>query len=232
LFWDLNLVLTNEEKLGGNPLEPNITTSFRNTLSHCNLQDLGYIGYIYTWTNKNQGNNLIQCRLDRFLATSDWISHFPNYANHHLLRYKSDHCPIALDFSNFICNRNTNTLHYQRKFEQIWTTDNQHRQIVQEAWHHTYDNLSSKLHHTLKTLHSWGNKTFGTIPKKTKAVQHELHSLQLKHCNQNLTHQISQKEKELDDLLDKEEMWWSQRAKAIWLAHGDRNTKFFHQKAS
>jgi hypothetical protein len=33
LFGDLNLVLTNEEKLGGNPLDPNLTSSFRNTLA-------------------------------------------------------------------------------------------------------------------------------------------------------------------------------------------------------
>jgi hypothetical protein len=39
-------------------------------------------------------------------------------------------------------------------------------------------------------------------------------------------------EKELDDLLEKEEMWWSQRAKTLWIAHGDKNTKFFHQKAN
>jgi hypothetical protein len=65
LFGDLNLVLNNEEKLGGNPLDPNLTTSFRNTLSHCDLQDLGYTGNIFTWTNKHQGDNLIQCRLDR-----------------------------------------------------------------------------------------------------------------------------------------------------------------------
>jgi exonuclease III len=62
LFGDFNLVLTNEEKIGGNTLDPNITTSFRNTLSHCDLQDLGYNGNIYTWTNKHQGNQLIKSR--------------------------------------------------------------------------------------------------------------------------------------------------------------------------
>jgi hypothetical protein len=39
-------------------------------------------------------------------------------------------------------------------------------------------------------------------------------------------------EKELDDLLEKEEMWWSQRAKTHWITHGDKNTSFFHQKAN
>jgi hypothetical protein len=232
LFGDFNLVLTNEEKIGGNTLEPNITTSFRNTLSHCDLQDLGYNDSIYTWTNKHKGNQLIKSRLDRFLATSDWISTFPNHANTHLVRYKSDHCPILLDFCFFNYNMSNSPTIYTKKFDQIWTTDEHHMHIVKETWDKNQGSIDSRLQHTLNALHSWGSKTFGIIPRRIKTTQQDLHNLQQQQENHDIARQIKEKEKELDDLLEKEEMWWSQRAKSLWLIHGDKNTNFFHQKAS
>lgn len=36
----------------------------------------------------------------------------------------------------------------------------------------------------------------------------------------------------IDILLHHEEIWQAQRAKIHWLIEGDKNTKFFHQKAT
>lgn len=37
---------------------------------------------------------------------------------------------------------------------------------------------------------------------------------------------------QFQSLLSQEEAFWTQRSKVLWLKEGDRNTNFFHRKAS
>jgi hypothetical protein len=52
LFGDFNMILANDEKWGGSDIDLGLASSFRNAISINNLQDLGYRGDIYTWTNR------------------------------------------------------------------------------------------------------------------------------------------------------------------------------------
>ena len=52
----------------------------------------------------------------------------------------------------------------------------------------------------------------------------------------NLLHdsavEIQVLKKEINEMMLREEMMWSQRSRALWIKCGDRNTKFFHATAS
>jgi hypothetical protein len=226
------MVLSSNEKVGGNPIDYNITTAFRECLEQSNLEDLGYNGDLFTWHNRQQDNQYIQARLDRFCASNDWIYNFSHYQNSHLLRYGSDHCPILLEFSTLTPPNLNHNRPIGKRFEQIWTEDEEHTRIVREAWDNHNQELQNKLEDTLSSLHYWGKGKFDNIPKKIKAAQNDLQQLNSNNHSGELMESIKSKEQELDNLLHQEELWWSQRSRVLWLKHGDRNTSFFHSKAS
>ncbi|KAL2926793.1 Large terminase protein-like protein UL15b [Bienertia sinuspersici] len=94
---DFNLMLSSEEKYGGDDFSAIEADIFCDALRECNLNDLGFIGHEYTWNNNRGGVNNIQERLDRFVATESWKSIYPCAYVSHLEQLRSDHLPILLN---------------------------------------------------------------------------------------------------------------------------------------
>ncbi|CAN6570714.1 unnamed protein product [Malus baccata var. baccata] len=70
--------------------------SFRNAINVCQLIDLGYHGNKFTWETTRGGG--IKVRLDRALATQEWINLFPKANVSYLKPTSSDHLLIFLDW--------------------------------------------------------------------------------------------------------------------------------------
>ena len=83
-FGDFNVILNTSEK-----------QSTRQPQT-AQLEDLGYKGYSYTWTNKRAGDTNMKMRLDRAVAMKGWIEKFQVSTILHLLPHALDHIPIAI----------------------------------------------------------------------------------------------------------------------------------------
>ena len=64
---------------------------FRDAFDFCSLRDIGFNGYSFTWCNRRPGDQNIWIRLDRGVASVEWILKFPSSWIHHLEAFHSDH---------------------------------------------------------------------------------------------------------------------------------------------
>lgn len=81
-------------------------------------------------------------------------------------------------------------------------------------------------------LKSWGGETFGHIPKKIGVLQECISYLNTLPVTSEHICTIRSLEHQLNHFLSLEEYYWKQRSRADWLQGSDKNTKFFHHKAS
>ncbi|KAK2354861.1 hypothetical protein QL285_092328 [Trifolium repens] len=149
------------------------------------------------------------------------------------MSYTSDHNPILLVFGTNSDFRNDSHTKYQlNKFENIWLHEPDCLKVIKNTWENAVGETHSKLKATMDKVHVWGKTTFGNIPTEIKKLQGHLQEQKKGIPTRAQIKQIKHHETKLDALIQKEEQWWSQRAKTNWLQHGDKSSKFFHFKAS
>lgn len=228
---DFNSVTSADEVSHPNSFANHRCIDFNLWIFQEGLIDLGFSGPKFTWMRGRENETFKAAKLDRALGNVKWVDIFQATRVRHIVAVGSDHTPIVVEFgevSQHICR--------QKKFmfQAAWTVHNDFTNVVQRTWNDD-ESLHSNLKHMAQTLTRWNQETFGDIHKKKNRILARLEGIQKSMGSQDNRGGLIKLErklrKQLDEVLEQEELLWYQKSREKWINSGDRNTKYDHAAA-
>lgn len=227
---DFNEILCNAEKSGGPQRGGAPMARFRETLVDCGLSDMGFVGSRFTWSNR-----FTKERLDRGCCSTSWKTLYPCSRVVTLSPNKSDHNLMLIEISA------DPVLHERRphrfRFEEMWLQHNDCPAIIKQGWAlpslgEPMKQVWMKINSTGKLLMEWHLGVFQQRQVEMKLVQDKLDTLmRLPYATDQFEVQQAL-QRRYNELLSQDEIYWRQRSRVLWLKDGDRNSAFFHRRAS
>ena len=118
-------------------------------------------------------------RLDRALATPNWVDHYKDIKMHHLVESTSDHCALLISNATIV-QKYPNRRRFQ--FEAMWTRREECKDIIKEVWDGSQElnspiGIVARLNCCAGNLFRWNKMMFGQIPKQIKEKMETLSTL-------------------------------------------------------
>ena len=118
-----------------------------------------------------------------------------------------------------------------------WLLDIRCGETVEASWCSSIhgmgdDAILKKVDRCGKDLSWWNRNIFGNVKLELERKRKMLVQAERKAVRNGLNFQVWELKDEINIFLDREAQMWSQRSQVLWLTNGDRNTKYFHTKAT
>ncbi|KAF7146318.1 hypothetical protein RHSIM_Rhsim04G0150700 [Rhododendron simsii] len=201
------------------------------SINECGLVDLEFKGPKFTWRNNRRGDDFIMERIDMAFANAKWRELHEQAMVFVEAAIESDHNPLLLNTVEAL-----NKVGKPFKFESFWVTEEDCKEVVSEVWCQSNDGskmytVCKKLRGCKEKLKQWSFKKFGNLRLKIVVTKDQLAEVQ-KQIESGFNEDYVALEKilvrKLEDLWQKDSMYWHQRSRIKWLRMGDKNSRFFH----
>ncbi|KAL8461605.1 hypothetical protein ACS0TY_032911 [Phlomoides rotata] len=211
---DFNEIRLSSEKKGGGPRPLQQMANFKQVLNEIGMQEFCAKGPKFTWQQRRRGKTDILEKLDRYVASREWMDLFPDSTVNNLEFFGSDHRAIQTSFTHET-NLPSKMLKGRFFFENKWMLDNDFKQIVANSWNQSEAtlNLPNRISKCGDYLTKWAKENVGNTLKKIKQVNTTLEHLLKEEEKQLEATEIRKLETELEKLHTQEEMHWHQRSR-------------------
>jgi hypothetical protein len=154
-----------------------------------------------------------------------------------LITTTSDHLVIVINLTKLNDISTKSPVQQGFRFEAAWLRAPDYREVMEKAWTEkaggdkSLQATWSTLHQVAGSLQDWSREAFGAIRRKIQKIERRLKYLRMEASDVSVP-VIRQLEKDLCELFEREEVMARQRSRVEWLREGDRNTAFFHARAT
>lgn len=227
MIGDFNDIKGNHEKEGGVTRSEASFALFRSMISISRLHDLKSIGGYFTWNGHRSKYN-IRSRIDRAMASCDWLDLYLNAHVKILPWIGSDHRPLLVDTESIKTRKRG-----MFRNDNQWRLQPEVKKIIHEVWNNECLSISPEIFYKMiekcrGALSKWRSKSNANTEKRiceSKAQIQEIY--QSLDIDVNLLNNLKA-EFVLQYRLEEE--YWHTKGRIQWLRAGDKNTKFFHAK--
>ncbi|XP_024041891.1 uncharacterized protein LOC127901822 [Citrus sinensis] len=221
---DLNSILYASEKQGGATGQSGVCGLFRQWFDGNQLFNLKFKGPRFTWSR-----GFLFKRLDRALCNNEWLLKFADNSVLHLPKVASDHRPVLVRFERAECRQQGNR---PFRFLASWLTHDHFNNFVKQTWDpKSYYSDAASLF--VKKVQVWNREVFGNIFQRKRRLMARVIGIQAaleNYSSRGLMRLEANLRKELEMVMGHEDIFLWQKSRNDWIMHGDRNTRFFHQK--